>query len=434
MAPASPQLPTTQPPSLTPVAPASPQLSTTQPPSLTPVAPAAPQLPTTQPPSLVPAAPASPTLDSDPSSAGSAGVQQLSLSWDDIHLGTSSLGSRQASGHLQAPIISAPLSSRSASPDFLHDTVLRVSPGASLANSIPLVPTSHQGTPDPTTTPTPDDHPDAVVDPAPQPGGEAAGSRESSGISHEFLERLDVLSEEIRLEREIGRRKIDILMYRGYEHRCDRRSDRFKYVQHWKCRYAAKFKCRGGFKLDVVDLEDIEADSIVSCVKDHNHEPYSIDSYGLANVSELQDFDESEPSAPEDSENSHAISQLDDGEFSFDFNLNGLGTRVQSSPIRTARTDIYVISCTPPVDVEEDATADPEPAAASADEEQYQAKTTPNPAVVASATTGDPDASTVLVDTSQFDARGYRVQAYRDPRRVSLGSDFSQPPPSSSQL
>ena len=154
--------------------------------------------------------------------------------------------------------------------------------------------------------------------------------------------------------------------------------------------------------------------------------------HGLANVSELQEFDESEPSAPEDSVNSHAISQLNDEEFSVDFGFDGLGTRVQSSPIRTARADIYVISCTPSVDAEEDATADPEPATASASEEQHQAKTTPNPAVAASAATGDPDASTVLVDSSQFDARGYRVQAYRDPRRISLGSDISQKPPSSS--
>ena len=148
------------------------------------------------------------------------------------------------------------------------------------------------------------------------------------------------------------------------------------------------------------------------------------------NVSEPQEFDESEPSAPEDLVNSHAISQLND-EFSVDFSFDGLSTRVVFSHTHS-RADIYVVSCAPSVDAEEDATADPEPATASANEEQHQAKTTPNPAVAASAATGDPDASTVLVDTSQFDARGYRVQAYRDPRRISLGSDISQKPPSSS--
>ena len=271
-----------------------------------------------------------------------------------------------------------------------------------------------------------------ATNPAPQLGGETAGSKESSGISNGFLERLDVLSEEIHLQREMGQRKIDILMYRGYEHCCDRRADRLKYVQHWRCRYAVKFKCKGGFKLDVVNLDDIEADSIVSCVKDHNHDPYSIDSYGLANVSELPDVDQSQPSAPEDSENSHAISQLDEGEFSWDFGLGGLSTRVQSSPIRTALTDIYVISCTPPIDAAGDVEVEPEPATTPDEEEQQRASTTPIPAVVAPETTGEMNASTVLVDTSQFDARGYRVQAYRDPRRISQGSDNPQPPPSSS--
>ena len=270
-----------------------------------------------------------------------------------------------------------------------------------------------------------------MVDPALQTGDDASGP--SSGISNGFLERLDVLSEEIRLERERGRKKIDILMYKGYEHRCDRRADRLKFVQHWKCRYAIKFKCKGGFRLDVVNLEDIEADSVVSCVKDHNHAPYSIDSYGLADVSELQDIDQGESSAPEDSENSHAISHLDEGEFSMDFGPGGLGARVQSSPIRTARTDIYVISCTPPVGADGDSEDEPEPAAAPTTQEQPSANNTSNPAAVASAAAVDPDASTVLVDTSQFDARGYRVQAYRDLRRASQGSDITQPPPTLSR-
>ena len=334
------------------------------------------------------------------------------------------------SNNLLPPTVVGPLSSRSASPDALHNTVLHVSPAANL-NGAPPLPSSAAGLSAPPTSPAPaENHPD-VVDPALQTGDDASGP--SSGISNGFLERLDVLSEEIRLERERGRKKIDILMYKGYEHRCDRRADRLKFVQHWKCRYAIKFKCKGGFRLDVVNLEDIEADSVVSCVKDHNHAPYSIDSYGLADVSELQEIDQGESSAPEDSENSHAISHLDEGEFSMDFGPGGLGARIQSSPIRTARADIYIISCTPPVDTDGDSEDEPESAADPAIQGQPSANNTPNLAAVASAATADPDASTVLVDTSQFDARGYRVQAYRDPRRASQGSDITQQPPTSSR-
>ena len=398
-----------------------------------PATPAVPQPLIAPPPPQPPTPPAaSPPPGLAPSLASSAGALNLSLSWD--HMGTptgsGTPGSLRTSNNLLPPAVVAPLSSRSASPDFFHDTVVRVSPPVDLQSGALVWTAAVASTSIPTPTPALD-HMAGVASSAPQPA-DAAGSKESSGVSHEFLERLDVLSEEIRLEREVGHRKIDILMYKGYEHRCDRKADRLKHVQLWRCRYAAKFKCRGGFKLDVVDLDDIESDSVVSCVKDHNHQPYTINSYGLANMSELIDTDV-QPSDLEETEHSHAISRLDEGEFSRDFGPDGLEARIQSSPIRTARTDIYVITCAPPVDDLDDMEETQDAEAAPLNQAQLLATPSTFPPAMGLAASTDPDISTVLVDTSQFDARGYRVQAYRDPRRISQGSNASQPPQSPHQ-
>ena len=102
-------------------------------------------------------------------------------------------------------------------------------------------------------------------------------------------------------------RKIDVVVYKGYEHRCDRRSDRERYSQLWKCRYATKFGCKGKFRLEVMDLNNIEADSVITNAVDHNHAPFSIDSYGLTRVSTLPDGDLSHPIVDEALEQSHAI-------------------------------------------------------------------------------------------------------------------------------
>ena len=353
---------------------------------------------------------------------------QPSLSWDDIHLGISPSGSALSDApvtpsYLPLPLPSRPTSSRGTSPELSHNTVVHITPvmGATASPSEPL-----------TSAPAPGSQVrEEAATPALQANGDAAGSKESSGVSNGFLEGLDVLSEEIKLHQGMGRCKIDVLLYKGFEHRCDRRADRERYSQIWRCRYAAKFGCRGKFRLEVMDLENIEADSMVTNYVDHNHLPFSIDSYGLTNVSTLPDYEQSSLSVNETSEQSHAISHLNEDEFSMDFDPEGLGSRIQSSPIRTALVDIQVISCTPPMDdsVEEAASMPaPEPVPMLAPVLVPRSACEIFSAATPVVPTTDLDVTTQLVDTSNFDARGYRVQAYREVRRDSVGQDESQPP------
>ena len=349
---------------------------------------------------------------------------QPSLSWDDIHLGISPLGSTLSDAPNTPSLLPLPLptSSRGTSPELSHNTVLHVTPvmGAAASPSEPL-----------TSAPASDRlSREGAAASAPQAIGEAAGSKESSGVSNGFLERLDVLSEEIKLHQGMGHRKIDVIIYKGFEHRCDRRADREKYSQVWRCRYAAKFGCKGKFRLEVVDLDNIEVDSVVTNYVDHNHLPFSIDSYGLTNVSTLPDNDQSSFGANGTSEQSHVISRLNEDEFSMDFDPEGFGSRIQSSPIRTALVDIQVINCTPSVDDSDEAAPHPAPEPTPMLAPQLVPASVPEatPGAPAARDQPDPDLTTHLVDTSNFDARGYRVQAFREVRRDSVGQDESQPP------
>ena len=159
---------------------------------------------------------------------------------------------------------------------------------------------------------------------------QAAGPTISSGSIETFI---DVLHEELELHYNVGRNQMDVITYREYEHRKDRRAEALKYEQLWVCRYAGKFRCPGKFKLLVRNLDDILADARLKDWRDHNHDPYRIsDTNSTANRIIKDEPTDSE--APDESENdvssTHAISRLDESQFSRDFENLNAGTH--SSP------------------------------------------------------------------------------------------------------
>ena len=246
---------------------------------------------------------------------------------------------------------------------------------------------------------------------APPPSTRGASS-ESSGVSQRFLDALDLVGDELKLLQGVGARKIDVLIFKGYEFRCDRWSDRAKNVQRWCCRHAAKFKCKAKFKLHVPNLEDITDGSSVVDAIDHNHEPIQTDSFGLANISVLKDTSKDVNDAGPSTSSAHAISQLDENQFSFDFNEDNVNVQVHSSPIRIPAADIDVVRCTSPSWAHL-----PFP-----DHSGEQPPTTPTREEPAVPEVG---ATSIFVDTSQCDARGYRIKARR--KLIPVGPDASHP-------
>ena len=369
------------------------------------------------------------------------GNEELSLSWDgtgDAPVGppVPSYEEPLAPGpttHLTVPTASRSPSSQGTTPEMSQNTVYRVSPAPPLAESVeeqqfpPTVtasgnttPTGMDKTPPMAEEGTVQPQAEADEEPQPPPRGEGAQSSESSGVSQSFLESLNVLSEELNLQRGVGVRKIDVLNYKGYEYRCDRATERSKRTQRWCCRYAAKFGCKAKFKLDVADLDDIVTDAVVHSEVPHNHGPFQIESYGLANVSNLQGSGANQSSIATPLDDSHAISRLDEQEFSQDFGSGNLGARTQSSPIRAAGIEIDVIDITSagPIASFPAREFDEDVAGATSSPATTQSAAPSNPNVNAIGATAD--LTTVLVDTSRCDARGYKFQAYREYRRDSI--------------
>ena len=227
---------------------------------------------------------------------------------------------------------------------------------------------------------------------------------------------LDTIHDELQLHRDVGRRKITVILYRGHEFRRDRHAEETKPVQLWVCRHAGKFKCQGKFKLHVKDLQRITVGATVTDYAGHNHKPYSMDSYGLADVSAIpsvktetdslpkaQDGDnQTRPSADQPSTsagvpaagssddpaetvgkspcNCRSLSRLSLGDISADFGQENMDSRVRSSP-----TGLRVLQ---PADSEE-----------------------PGPTL---------DLTTVMVDTSQTDTRGFVFHKFVDCPRHSV--------------
>ena len=131
---------------------------------------------------------------------------------------------------------------------------------------------------------------------------------------------------QLRLFTNVGNRKIDIIIYKNYEYRRDRRQMSQRRVQRWVCRHAQKHDCKSVLKLIVPNLEDPSNGSSVDHHTEHNHYP------------DPRDFDAEESNNDEShnhpgSDNAHAISRISEGDFSRDFHEEALEDKLQSSPI-----------------------------------------------------------------------------------------------------
>jgi len=137
---------------------------------------------------------------------------------------------------------------------------------------------------------------------------------------------LDVASEEFQLLDNVGKRRINVLLFRGYEFRRDRDSERHKTTQRWVCRWARKFDCKSKLKLTVQDIQDIRVNATINLIREHNHDTHRPESYGVADFTEIH---EQSTTASE-----HYETGLSD--ISRDFNRQALEARARSSPIATS--------------------------------------------------------------------------------------------------
>ena len=133
----------------------------------------------------------------------------------------------------------------------------------------------------------------------------------------------------MELHRDVGLRRINVLIYKGYDLRLARSDDRVKERQTWICPHAKKFNnCRARLKLEVRDLLNIIPGATVVDFVEHNHDPKVMNSYGLAVERTLPDtptdvegaanFDHATPSQ-HGTTSLHAISRLSARDFKDDF-------------------------------------------------------------------------------------------------------------------
>ena len=135
-----------------------------------------------------------------------------------------------------------------------------------------------------------------------------------------FMDFLDSIDEDdLKLLRNMGRNSIDVLVYKDYEFRRERTSDKTKYTQTWVCRHPntkkSKSKCKSRFKLMVKDLDNITEDAIVGKFVEHNHPPCQIYSYNLTNEQILSDWgtdSEANDTTGSTSEGNHANGNSDE--------------------------------------------------------------------------------------------------------------------------
>ena len=168
-----------------------------------------------------------------------------------------------------------------------------------------------------------------------------------------FEEFLDTTSLEIQLFTGVGNSKMDVIDYKGFEFRRDRRTEVHKYTQLWVCRYARKFKCKGKFKLTVKDLNNVLDGAELFNYVGHTHEPYTFP-YGQAHVSMVESSDpssnhissnnDSHPSQNSSNpRNAHAISEISASDFVSDFGDDNLENRASSSPIASGARLLRVL-------------------------------------------------------------------------------------------
>ena len=293
-------------------------------------------------------------------------------------------------------------SSRTTTPEESANTVLRASPGrptptppsASHSRETPISsptapasPLMGRATPPPThrvdglaaatslAQPSEHDVSSMPLESLDQDGSTSVAATAIPVARDSFETFLDTFCDELSFHTEVGRNKIDVILYQGFEFRRDRLTEKQKTDQLWVCRHAGKFKCKAKVKLHVPHLDDFTRGSSVTQAVPHNHQPYILESYGRANISVIESAHTSTDQADaSDSElrSNHAISQLSAADFSADFDEVNLDAVARSSPIA------------------------------------------PRVLRPAQAAHGDQaiDITTILIDTSQEDARGFRLQRY----------------------
>ena len=77
------------------------------------------------------------------------------------------------------------------------------------------------------------------------------------------------VDEFVLVSRQVGNRKVDIILHRGYEYCQGRGVFHPGHAQRWICRHAGRFKCKG--KLTLVSFNKVA--SIIGHSQ-HNHDPY----------------------------------------------------------------------------------------------------------------------------------------------------------------
>ena len=111
----------------------------------------------------------------------------------------------------------------------------------------------------------------------------------------------DLTDGDFQLFPDVGPRKIDVIMFRGFEYRRDRGSQKYKFNQKWVCRHANKTECKGKLKLNVRDPTKFPQDTLVTSLCDHNHEPIQSSDLPITSQS-----DTSMPSAHSDDDPSES--------------------------------------------------------------------------------------------------------------------------------
>ena len=153
---------------------------------------------------------------------------------------------------------------------------------------------------------------------------------------------------EITFFQNVGRRKIDVVLFDEYEYRRDSASEKRRPSQKWVCRYANKFDCKGGFRIIVQNQDDFLDGATISNGRNHTHDPfhmymfnsnylgYSTDdpcAVGTVKMEERPNAALTPVRLKASQVSTHAISLLNEGDFLADFATHNVDTRATSSPI-----------------------------------------------------------------------------------------------------
>ena len=235
-------------------------------------------------------------------------------------------------------------SSRGATPEISHNTVLHVTPAVLPADG-PSVEASAVASPSHVSSE------QFYLAGLQITGAMGETAPEEDDSLESFKQALDTAEEELVLFRNVGRRYIDVIRHREYEYRRDRAAVRNQYDQRWVCRYAQKFKCKGRLLIHVRDLEDFMTGAIIVDSCEHNHDPFRLNTFGAVNVVEVL-TEESTPAGTSTEEESdatgagsqanstpHSLSRLSERDFATDFGGANIEARFKSSPV-ASRGDV----------------------------------------------------------------------------------------------